>query len=544
MQASSIQILPEDLINKIAAGEVIERPASVVKELLENSIDAGATKISIEIQNAGRKLMRVSDNGIGMSEAEIALALQRHSTSKIKSLEDLSNLSTLGFRGEALPSIASVSRMKIECNPSGQGLTVEIKDLFYNTPVRLKFLKSNSSELGHIGDIIAKYAMAYPSVAFSFISDGKPILQSSGNGNLKEAIMAVYGFDLVKQLVECAFTFDHGRIHGLISLPTLSRIDKGYENFYVNQRYIRNFLLNRALEEGYRTLIPSNRYPVAVLFIEIEPNEVDVNVHPTKREVKFAKTQAVMDAVRNAVLNSFKNLDLVKSTISAINTYGQEEQLPQTLDMGLDTLESFSSLPAHALQFEVSSIEPLFPIYQHRNTYIVATDGEDLVLIDQHAAHERILYDRLTNQPAANQSQPLLIPENIEVNQNEKALLAENLTYLSSLGFEIEEFGNNSYLLRSVPAVVSKTSAKQLFVDLLAELSALGRSTQVEIRQENLRKLIACHSAIKAGDSLDQSEMKQLIRDLYLTKNPLTCPHGRPTMLRLSEEELLKRFQR
>jgi len=539
MRESSIQILPEDLINKIAAGEVIERPASAVKELVENSIDAGARKITVEIQQAGRKLIRVSDNGLGMSEEEISLALQRHSTSKIKALEDLSNLNTLGFRGEALPSIASVSRMKIERNPSGQGLSVEIKDLFYNTPVRIKFLKSNSSELGHIGDIISKYAIAYPSVAFEFISDGKPILQSSGTGNLKEAILAVYGFELVKQLIDCAFDFDHGRIHGFISLPTLSRLDKNYENFYVNRRYIRNFLLNRALEEGYRTLIPSNRYPVAIIFIDIEPKEVDVNVHPTKREVKFAKTQAVMDAVRNAVLSSFKNLP--RSAQSPMSSVERENQG----DFGLQTLDfELAPLPAFIPQLEVSSVQPLFPIYQLKSSYIVATDGEDLVLIDQHAAHERILYDKLSDQTTTSPSQPLLLPETIEINPGDEPSLTENLAYLSTLGFEIEAFGTNTYLLRAVPIVASKTSARQLFVDLLSELSTMGRSTQLEIRQENIRKLIACHGAIKAGDPLNQEEMKQLIRDLYLSKNPLTCPHGRPTLLRLTEAELSKRFLR
>jgi len=539
MRESSIQILPEDLINKIAAGEVIERPASAVKELVENSIDAGARKITVEIQQAGQKLIRVSDNGTGMSEEEISLALQRHSTSKIKSLEDLSNLKTLGFRGEALPSIASVSRMMIERNPSGHGLTVEIKDLFYNTPVRIKFLKSNSSELGHIGDIISKYAIAYPAVAFEFISDGKPILQSSGTGSLKEAIMAVYGFELVKQLIACAFDFDHGRIHGFISLPTLSRLDKNYENFFVNQRYIRNFLLNRALEEGYRTLIPNNRYPVAILFVDIDPKEVDVNVHPTKREVKFAKTQAVMDAVRNAVLSSFKNLP--RSTQSPMSS-AERESLGA---LGLQTLDfELAPPPTFIPQFEVSSVQPLFPIYQLKSSYIVATDGEDLVLIDQHAAHERILYDKLSEQTVTNPSQPLLLPETIEINPGDEPSLVENLAYLSTLGFEIEAFGTNTYLLRAVPIVAAKTSARQLFVDLLSDLSTLGRATQLEIRQENIRKLIACHSAIKAGDPLNQEEMKQLIKDLYLSKNPLTCPHGRPTLLRLTEAELSKRFLR
>ncbi len=565
-----IKILPEDLINKIAAGEVVERPASVVKELIENSVDAGANRITIEVQGAGRKLIRVSDNGRGMSKEEAALALQRHSTSKISKLDDLFNIQTLGFRGEALPSIASVSKLEVRSMVKGKeagmdvgsqikleggklikiedtgcpvGTTVSVKDIFFNTPARKKFLKSPATEMGHIGDIVSKYTMAYPEIAFELISDGKPLLHSSGTGNLKDAVMAIYGVDLLKGLIENEFQFQFGKISGLISQPTFSRIDRSYVTFYVNRRYVRNFLLNRALEEAYRTLIPNNRYPIAILFIKIDPKQVDVNVHPTKREIKFVKTNEVMQAIRDSVAATLSTVQGPRSKVEV-----QKDAGYWTSDIGLekDWKPEMADVlfPNQDIEFEVSAVQPLIPIYQFKETCIVATDAEDLVLIDQHAAHERILYDQISKQGIENRKQGLLIPETLELNPKETSALQDNLEYLKGLGFDIEEFGNNSYILRSVPAVASKIPAKQLLTDIVSELQSLGKSAQLEIKQENIRKLIACHSAIKAGDKLSVQEMNQLIKDLYATQNPLTCPHGRPTMVKLTEEELNKRFGR
>ena len=580
MRGPRIKILPEDLINKIAAGEVVERPASVVKELIENSLDASATKITVEIQNAGRKLIRVSDNGSGMTKEELSLAVQRHSTAKISQLEDLFNIQTLGFRGEALPSIASVSRLEIRSSFNGNdagndagslllveggktlkhedigspiGTTIAVKDLFFNTPARKKFLKSPATEMGHIGNIVSKYAMAFPQVAFELISDGKPLLSSPGAGSLKEAVMAVYGIDLLKELLEAEFNFNQGRVYGLISRPTLSRIDKTYENFYVNGRYVRNFLLNRALEEGYRTLIPNNRFPVAILFVDIDPKLIDVNVHPTKREIKFLKTQEVMDAVSSSAKETLSKFSEVRS---------RDEGVEASLEVGSGKKkeDSIDQLPISPIQtgiltqnltsnikdadLVVSAIQPLFPIYQYKDTYIICTDGEDLVLIDQHAAHERIIYDQLSHKSQVSSRQSLLIPVTIELSPKEIAALQENIEYLKTLGFDLEEFGSNSYLLRAVPAVATKVSPKQLLIDIISEIQNLGKSAQMEIKQESIRKLIACHGAIKAGDKLNAPEMNQLIKDLYSTQNPLTCPHGRPTMFRITEEELKKRFSR
>ncbi|MFA4967281.1 MAG: DNA mismatch repair endonuclease MutL [Candidatus Margulisiibacteriota bacterium] len=559
-----ISILPEDLINKIAAGEVIERPASVVKELVENAIDAGSTRVTIEVQDAGINMIRVSDNGPGMSKDEIKIAVERHSTSKISSLNDLFNIVTLGFRGEALPSIASVSRFEIlsknhdekagsslkmdggkiiadEEAAAPSGTMVLAKDLFFNTPARKKFLKSPATEMGHIGEVASKYAVAYPGIAFKLISDGKVLLSSPGSGKLIDAVASVYGIDIAKDLIAVDYEFGSGKVTGYISRPTTSRIDKTYENFFVNRRHIHNFLLNRALENAYRTLIPLNRYPVGIIFIDIDPQKVDVNVHPAKREVKFMDNQEVMHAVQKAAEAALKDIVDKQPERFEQSSPGWRPEMADVLFK--DQEQSF---PPTRIETEliVSNIQPLMPIYQFKDTYLICTDGVDLVVIDQHAAHERILYDRLSGRSSPDHKQPLLIPETIELNAKDAAILNENLEYLASLGFDLEEFGNNSYILRAVPHVAVKSGIKQMIIDIISEARELGRSVQVEAKKESIRKLIACHSAIKAGDKLTVQEINQLIKDLYATENPTTCPHGRPTMIKLTEEEFIKRFAR
>jgi DNA mismatch repair protein MutL len=550
MSESRIKVLPDDLVNKIAAGEVVERPASVVKELAENAIDAGADRIIVEIRNAGKKMIRVSDNGSGMSEDEIKLALERHSTSKLSSQDDLFNIKTLGFRGEALPSIASVSRLKIERNHSGRGVTVDVEDLFYNTPARLKFLKSDPTEIGHAGDFISKYALAYPERSFEFISNGAVLLRTAGSGKLIDAVVSVFGAELARELIEIDHPFASGRIKGYISRPTMSRIDKNLEIFFVNGRYIKNFLLNRALEEGFRTLIPGNRYPAAIIMVDIDPRKVDVNVHPTKREVKFQKTQEVMDAVTAAVREALAKVvevgswDTGKDAGMDIGSMSREvgsyDQLPMS--------NFYAGISTQIPTSNFSQDQPLAPIFQFKQTYIVATDGNELIMIDQHAAHERILFDRLSKQAEVQlgtaDKQVLLLPETVEFDPQASQALSANLGYLNELGFEIEAFGGNTFILRSVPAVAVKISAKQLLTDIVSELGDADKTDQPEIKKEELRKLVACHSAIKAGDSLTSQEISQLICDLYATANPFTCPHGRPTLIRITEAELAARFGR
>jgi len=549
MNKPPIQVLSEDVINKIAAGEVVERPASVVKELLENSIDAQAKTIIVEVEDGGQKLIRVSDNGWGMTKEEINLALQRHSTSKIRSFEDLDQVKTLGFRGEALPSIASVSKLRIEPNPSGSGITVEVKDLFYNVPARKKFLKSKATEMAHMGDIVAKYALAFPEISFKFISDGKLLLLTPGRGNHLEAIIAVYGTELAKELEKVDFSYSFGKISGFAGRPTLSRTDKSYEIFFVNKRYVRNPLLARALEEAYQNLIPSANFPVGIIFLEIDPKLVDVNVHPTKREVRFSKTQEVLAAITEAVKQTLAKYHQAFSSSSKQNL--EASFISSSKPSGLPTWQPAMTNILFPKEFLSSEQLPTgfnqVPVLQFKNTYLATIQGEELILIDQHAAHERIIYDRLSQgakDPGGISSQTLLIPETIELSPAEAPILQENLTYLKNLGFNLEEFGTNSFLLRSIPAVASKVSAGILFCKILSDLKELEKGLSEQSRQEALRKSIACHSAVKAGDELSPQEVNQLILDLFSTTNPFTCPHGRPTMLRFTEEELAKKFKR
>ncbi|OGC36542.1 hypothetical protein A3J90_03560 [candidate division WOR-1 bacterium RIFOXYC2_FULL_37_10] len=574
MKNSQIQVLPEDLINKIAAGEVIERPSSVVKELVENSIDAYASHIEIEIQDAGKKLIRVTDDGVGMTSEEIELALKRHSTSKIKTLDDLFNIKTLGFRGEALPSIDSVSKFQMEPNSNGKGITSSVKELFYNTPVRLKFLKSNTTEINHIEDLVSNFILSSPKISFKLIVDGKIVLTSQGNGKLTDAIYSVFGLELSRELLEVKGE----SVYGFVSKPNISRLDRSFEVFFVNGRSVKNFMLGRATEEAYRNLIPGNRYPVAILFVDIPPQEVDVNVHPAKREVKFLKTKEVMARVTFAVKESLEGvmegdkfpISNVQSleklgTSFPISNGGQGEYkgstdnlfqkihihenqwTPQMAEILLDQLPQVQ-VPTMVEEstFIVSSVQPLIPIYQFINTYIICTDGEDLVLLDQHATHERILFDKLQKSEnlGMSSSQSLLISETLEFSHGEASVLEENFEEFKRLGFEIEHFGKDSFIVRMIPSILMKASPKEVITDIITELKSGEFKNQPEKKKDKLNKMIACKAAIKAGDKLSQTEIQNLIRDLYKTENPLTCPHGRPTIVKITKYDLEKMFGR
>ncbi len=575
-----IQILPDNLINKIAAGEVVERPISVVKELVENSIDAGAKKIVIEIKDAGKKLIRVTDDGSGMTEEELKLALQRHSTSKIASFEDLFNISTLGFRGEALPSIASVSRLKISTKkkendqgielqieggkeqgsslPAGKagskamadGTTIIVEDLFFNVPARLKFLRTNSTETSLIADFATKIALAYPQVSFQYIQEGRTVFSTSGNGCLEDTIIDLYGADFFSQLLRLEKEKKGIKISGFVSTPLLTRQNREEEMFFVNGRYVKNPLLARSLEGAYRSLIPFNRFPVGILFLEIDPHLVDVNVHPAKREVRFSNVGELLSLTSLALQETLSKIakeEMLKTTSAPFlkpefspamfEVFNREVFSPQ---------REFSLQPEGNKELEVLSVEPLIAICQFRETYIVATDGVDLVLIDQHAAHERILFDKLkkSKENSPLEKQTLLIAEVIEMSPAEYALAENNLAVFEGFGFELEPFGKNSFRLRALPADLLKVNAKQMMLDILADLKEEIKTLKPEEAKEKILRLIACHGAIRAGEPLELAEIRALIRDLFTTENPLTCPHGRPTIVHFSPLELEKLFKR
>jgi len=541
---AGIKILSPELINQIAAGEVIERPASAIKELVENAIDAKASHITIDVLNAGKKLIQVIDDGVGMSEEEIGLALERHATSKISSVDDLFNITSLGFRGEALPSINSISNLKIEKNRSGNGLSVIVKDLFYNVPARLKFLKKDSTEIGQIVDLTSRLILSNPEISFKLSIDSKLVLHSSGNGKLLDAILSVYGVEITKNLVEV----NTENIKGYISRPSISRVDRSYESFFVNGRYVKNFLLGKAVEEAFRNLIPNNRYPFAAIFLNVPPSEVDVNVHPQKREIKFLKTQEIMSNLSMAVgeaLTPAIKAPLISDLESRPLTKGENGLPLNQMSFGaIDEIPSYAPRQAHSEEVEIliSDIQPYIPIYQHLDTYIIATDGVDLVMIDQHAAHERILFDKLILKKEEIHLQNLLIPESFDLLKSQALILFENLPYFKDLGFDIEHFGGNSFILRTVPSYF-KGDFKSTIDELLNVLEEERKSKSGK-NKDKMLKLIACHSAIKAGDKLSNQEIRRLISDLFKTENPLTCPHGRPTMVKFSDHDFQKLFGR
>jgi len=544
--------LDETLVSKIAAGEVVERPSSAVKELVENSIDAGSKKISIEVKDGGKRYIKVSDDGYGMTPEDAKLSIERHSTSKIRNAEDLFSIRTLGFRGEALPSIASISKFELTTSdgdgkgtqikveggklksqgsagcPIGTSVTVE--ELFFNTPARLKFQKGKSTELSNIIDVTSKFILSNPQISFKLKSDGKEILSSIGSGNLLEAIASIYGTDMAKAMLEVR----DAKIHGYITQPVITKSDRYGESFFVNGRFVRNALLSRALEDAYRTLIPGGKYPIAVIFVEVDPAEIDVNVHPTKREVKFSKPDVVMRAITSAASKALSGAGVEAQSKSYGGTWAPpaESWKPEMIKIFEETASE--SPVVH---------EQTGTIFQLSLTYIILAKGEDLVMIDQHAAHERIMYEKIKNNAVAG-TQNLLVPKTLEIEQKEFALISDNLEEISQLGFDIEVFGKNTVIVRGIPAALTIQNIDTAISEILSELSSSFKIKSIEERREAIWKMMACKSAVKAGDKLSYIEMDGLIKELYATSNPTTCPHGRPTLVRISRSDMEKMFSR
>jgi len=556
---SNIIVLDDGLVSKIAAGEVVERPASVVKELVENAIDAGAKRISVDIKDGGKKLIKVTDDGYGMSPEDARLSIERHSTSKIRSIDDLFNIRTLGFRGEALPSIASISRFElVTCDGNGtgtklvmegaklkdqtktgcpKGTTVTVEDLFFNTPARLKFQKSRATELSNVVDITSKFMLSNPQIALKLKSDGEEILSSLGTGELLDSIASVYGVDMAKIMLEVK----GDKVRGYASQPVVTKSDRYGESFFVNGRFVRNALLSRALEEAYRSLIPSGKYPISVLFISADPADVDVNVHPTKREVKFSRPDVVMKAITAAVSKALGEIGVEAEAGSYSGSWkvAQDSWKPEMIRI-------FDENPNDKYQMTNESPmtnDKIGTLFQFNLTYIVTADGEDLIIIDQHAAHERIMYEKIKNKVISG-IQTLLVPESIEIEPSQFALISDNLGEIKELGFDIEIFGKNTVMVRGIPAALKIRNIDTALSEIISELSSSFKIKSVEERREAIWKMMACKAAVKAGDKLSYVEMASLIRELYSTSNPTTCPHGRPTMAKISRSEMEKMFGR
>lgn len=566
-----IKILPEILINKIAAGEVVERPASVVKELIENSIDADADEILIDISLGGKKLIRVSDNGIGMSREDALLAFERHATSKIYEEGDLERISTMGFRGEALPSITSVSKVvivtaekgassgtkiemeggkmiKISEAGSPHGTVIEIRNLFFNTPARLAFLKGHNTELSHIVGTVESEALGHPEISFILNHNKKVLLTLPKSGNFIERIHQIYGRNLVENLLEIksdSLSRDPNRISliGYISKPPYSRADRSLQTIFINRRAVRNPVVSHAISEGYHSLIMKDRYPVAFLFLEIDHKEVDVNVHPTKREVRFRNSSLIHDIIVRVIREAL-------SIKAPVEIHEVEEEGSAT-ERVKDALERYMRKSEIAfaeerrqinLGFALKSKSPIPEAFLHAfESYIVTVDGKGITIIDQHAAHERILYEKLKGERI--EIQRLLVPEKIELSKKEFLMLVEKLSTLKTLGIEMEEFGRNTYVIRTIPALLKGADPKRLLLDILGELEkSEGTSKIGEI--EKIKTLIACHGAVRANQPLTNEEMEYLIEELNRTELPHTCPHGRPTTVKFRLSDLEKLFKR
>ncbi len=574
-----IKVLPPELAIKIAAGEVVERPASVVKELLENSIDAGASQIIVEIKSGGVELVRVTDDGNGIDASEVELAFERHATSKLDTVEQLEAVATLGFRGEALPSIAAVSRLTMTTRPqqaqagrhvelrwgrevrSGTqgcppGTSVEVSDLFGNMPARRKFLKTNSTETSRVQELVARYALAFPTIRFQLIVDGRSTLATPGNGRPRETLLALYGAEVAEAMLEVSGEDPETgyRVEGFASPPSLHRANRTYMTLFVNRRWINSRMLSYAIEEAYHGLLPDRRYPLAALNLDIPYAEVDVNSHPSKREVRFHREGKVFSTLQRAVRAALVADSPVPQIFPPTGrppglappwpaSPGSTERMGSFYPRGAFTgqQQDYPAPPGAAVPRQ--DLPALKVVGQVKLTYIVAEGPEGMFLVDQHAAHERVLFDQIRRRASERtaQSQPLLESVTVELTAGQAGVFKSNAEFLASYGFDVESFGENAYLLRSVPSVLTGQDPAQSLVNVLDMVAFEGLLRQQE---DVLAASIACHSAIRAGKSLTEAEMGALLEQLEASDNPHTCPHGRPTMLHFSSYQMDREFGR
>jgi len=579
-----IRILPDTIASQIAAGEVVDRPASVVKELLENAIDAGAQQIDIEVMQAGRRLIQVTDDGSGIPADELVLAVCRHATSKLSTVEDLFSIRTLGFRGEALASIGSVSRLTLitntRQNPFGAKLTVEggtpaevlsiaaaagtrvsVEDLFYNLPARLKFLKSDTTENRHITGLVTRYALAYPHIRWSMTQDEKLIFQTTGSGERFEILQALFGPTEAGKLMPLNFEESHLKVEGYISSLSLTRSNRKDITVFVNGRWVQDPVLTSAVIRAYNTMLMVGRYPVAVLFVTIPPELVDVNVHPAKAEVRFRDQDAVFSGVQRAIRRGL----LAFTPIPDLNTtrlWGRS--LPETAGpswqqssfTGVDDTNEAAlrgELGTRS-EFETAQPQPTLPgshlpllrlVGQVASTYLIAEGPDGLYLIDQHAAHERVLFDQLMAQFNANAipSQALLDPVVVELTPEKAGILEQQLEALLNLGFEIEPFGPNAFVIRSVPIVVERTDPR-LAIEAVVNAFEEDETPLMAEVEARVAARVCKRMAVKAGQILSEEEQRNLLLNLESSQSPRTCPHGRPTMIHLSVNLLERQFGR
>jgi len=570
---SKIHILDEATINKIAAGEVIERPASVVKELIENSIDAGASDIRIEVEKGGKKFIRVTDNGCSMSREDAYLSFVQHSTSKIRKIEDLDNVLTMGFRGEALSSICAVAKVELVTKTKEElagtkvivhrgkltgisdtgvpdGTTVTVEELFFNTPARKKYLKSDSTELVHIIDTVTKNALGHNDVSFTLLHNGKKLVCSPAS-ELQDTILHIYGQEVTRAMLAVNFSSRFASITGAVSKPAITRGTMDAQSFYINSRSVTSRALGFALRRGYGTLIPHGRFPIAVLKISVDTREVDVNVHPTKNQVRLSHEWEISEAVTMAVSSALSDQDLVPPVKTSQSLLYEKIDSPTVireedtrLSVQMKDTERRLRRTEMSVGEKANTEKPLIKVLgQVDALYVIAETKDGLMIIDQHAAHERILFEQVRDSKRAD-SQELIIPVNLELNPKEKVLMKECIPYLEEFGFQISEFGHDAFAITAVPSVLGKLEDPELVHDIITDILSEGRIKDETGLFERVTKTIACRGAIKAGADCSPEQMGRLIEQLFQTENPYTCPHGRPTMVSFNREELDKLFKR
>ncbi|MFQ6092445.1 MAG: DNA mismatch repair endonuclease MutL [bacterium] len=589
--ANRIKILPEELANKIAAGEVIERPASVVKELVENAIDAESTHIVVRVRAGGTQLISVEDNGVGMSAEDAAVAFHRHATSKIGDISDLGSIGTLGFRGEALPSIGAVSRSELstreekslsattvivqggkisEVGEAGRavGTTVTVKHLFSNTPARRKFLRSTSTELRHITATIVNYAIVHPEIGFVLHHNERELFRWPKAESLKQRLQAIYGAQLLKDALPLNYSGEGFLISGWVGRPETARSSKVHQFVFVNRRPIVSQLIYHAIFEGYQPQLPKGKYPLAVVMLEMDPDRVDVNVHPTKKEVRFTDERSVHRAVVSAVRTALggreaapqwspspRRADLSKEIAArfpfTVPSIQRDVKGPTSLEPAEEPEErelTFAPVEGKGREEPRREVDVLpeekGPLWQLHRRYILAQIRDGAVIIDQHAAHERVLYERAKRSFGGKRGtgQQLLFPLTLELSVEELGVMAEALPLFQQLGFSIKLFGGNTVVVEAVPAIIKGESGEKVIMTILDSLIETGKR-ETDIR-ERMAISFACKTAIKDGDPLSQEEMNHLIDMLFATQNPYACPHGRPTFIRMPLSELDRKFKR
>ncbi|MBQ9496654.1 MAG: DNA mismatch repair endonuclease MutL [Selenomonadaceae bacterium] len=594
---ATVKLLDTNTINKIAAGEVVERPASVVKELVENSIDAGAKRIEIEIQNGGKALIRVTDDGAGMTLEDAALAVRRHATSKLSNAADLQSISTLGFRGEALPTISAVSKFTLQTRRADDelgtkikidggktqdthevgckvGTTVLVEEIFFNTPARLKFLKTTPTEANKIHEFVIKLALSRPDIAFRFINGNRVALATPGNGKVIDALSAIYGTELTDSLLTLKNDIADLKLRGYVTKPNILKSYRSWQTFIVNGRVVENRTISKAVDEAYKSLVPKSGFPLAVLIIDVPQTSIDVNVHPQKIELKFEDEgkifKAVYHAVREAVAGRDDAISHDLTEVAAAPETPRFEQLNLIDEISEPPPEKISepvkkSSPPEKISEPVKKSSPpekfsepvkkssppektfeLEPIGQVARCYIVAQGGADLYIVDQHAAHERILFDKLNDYAEKIPTQGLLIHRVVKFDSREAELIEKNLSVFAELGFTLEPSGANEFRVTEVPLDAADADAENLLRGIIEEIfSGVNEAGDLakKIRQATLATT-ACKAAIKAGQELNLRQMQILLSDLARTAHPHTCPHGRPTIIKFSAGDLSKMFKR